>query len=338
MSFVARARFAGMVAGVAGKTALRRSTRGPLHPGWPWQTELLAGVLQASGHAVAQMPPVAARRALEARSVPPERLEGVRVREAVVGGVAGEWVTPAEGTDGATVLYLHGGGYALGSPASHRHFTAHLARRTGAACFVPDYRLAPEHPCPAAIEDATGAYHALLAEGASPERLCIAGDSAGGGLTLTTLLALRDAGATLPAAAVLISPWVDLVGSGGSLETNACYDYLNTRFVHHYARWYAGDLPLDDPRVSPLNADLHGLPPLFLCVGGAEALRDEDLLLVDRAREAEIDVTVELGEGMIHVYPLLAPLIPEGRRAARKITRFIRDHVDAAAAARPRSA
>jgi epsilon-lactone hydrolase len=328
MSFVARARFAGLVAGVAGRTVLRRSMRGPLHPRWPWQTELLAGVLQASGQNVARMAPVAARRAMEARAVPPERLEGVRVREAVVGGVSGEWVTAASGTSGGTVLYLHGGGYALGSPASHRHFVAQLALRTKAECFVPDYRLAPEHPCPAAIEDALAVYHALLATGASPERLCLSGDSAGGGLTLATLLALRDGGAPLPAAAVAISPWVDLTCTGGSLEQNARYDYLCPRSIRHYASWYAGELSLDDPRVSPLHADLRGLPPLFVCVGDAEALRDEDLMLVERAREAKVEVDVEIGEGMIHVYPLLAPLIPDGRKATKRIAHFIREHVD----------
>jgi epsilon-lactone hydrolase len=330
MSLAARARFAGLVAGVAGRTALRRSMRGPLHPGWPWQTELVAAVLQASGHKMARMAPVAARRAMEARAVPPERLEGVRVREAVVGGVSGEWLTAASGTSGATVLYLHGGGYALGSPASHRHFAAQLAVRSKAACFVPDYRLAPEHPCPAAIEDAVAVYDALLDQGASPERLCIGGDSAGGGLTLATLLALRDGGAPLPAAAVLISPWVDLTCMGGSLEDNARYDYLNPRSVRHYAKWYAGELSLDDPRVSPLHADLRGLPPLFVCVGDAEVLRDENLMLIERAREAKVDVEVEVGEGMIHVYPLLAPLIPQGRSATKRLAQFIRSHVDRA--------
>jgi epsilon-lactone hydrolase len=326
MSLLARARFAGLVAGVAGRTALRRSVHGPLHPGWPWQTELVAAVLQASGEKVARMAPVAARRAMEARAVPPERLEGVRVREAVVGGVSGEWVTPASETSGATVLYLHGGGYALGSPASHRHFAAQLALRSKAACFVPDYRLAPEHPCPAAIDDAVAVYDALLDQGASPERLCIGGDSAGGGLTLATLLALRDGGAPLPAAAVLISPWVDLTCMGGSLEDNARYDYLNPRSVRHYASWYAGELSLDDPRVSPLQADLRGLPPLFVCVGDAEVLRDENLMLVERAREAKVNVEVEIGEGMIHVYPLLAPLLPQGRSATKRIAQFIRKY------------
>lgn len=294
--------------------------------------------MQTSGRKVAQMAPVAARRAVEARAVPPERLEGVRVREAVVGGVPGEWVTATAGTSDATVLYLHGGGYALGSPASHRHFAAQLARRTEAACFVPDYRLAPEHPCPAAIEDAIAVYDALLADGARPERLCVAGDSAGGGLTLATLLALRDAGEPLPSAAVLISPWVDLTCAGGSLEANAPYDYLDPTSIRHYAQWYAGDLSFDDPRVSPLHADLHGLPPLFVCIGDAEALRDEDLMLVERAREAKVEVTVEIGAGMIHVYPLLAALIPEGRKATRRIAEFIREHVDRAASMRPAAA
>jgi acetyl esterase/lipase len=244
----------------------------------------------------------------------------VTVEPAAVGGIGAERLTPPGDTGGRTVLYLHGGGYCAGSLLSVRGLGAGIALAAEAVVIDLDYRLAPEHPCPAGIEDALAAYDALLADGVDPSRLAIGGDSAGGGLTVAALVAIRDSGRPLPAAGFGISPWTDAATLGSSLETNAELDPMVTRrALERFAGWYAGDLPLDDPRVSPAKADLAGLPPLLVQVGEAECLLDDALAFAEAARTAGVDLTYEQWPDMIHVWHMFAPRLPAAVEALEAI-------------------
>jgi phosphinothricin tripeptide acetyl hydrolase len=225
------------------------------------------------------------------------------------------------------VLYLHGGGYVIGSPRSHRHLAAAIAGAAAARALLLDYRLAPEHPYPAALEDATAAYRWLLAQGIAPGRVVIAGDSAGGGLTVATLLALREAGVPLPAAGVCISPWVDLTCGGSSYVSKADADPIVQRAgVEQMARAYLGSTAPREPLASPLFADLRGLPPLLIHVGSEEVLLDDSVQLAERARAAGVDTTLEVYERMIHVWHWFLPMLDEAQTAVEAIGRFARRH------------
>lgn len=226
-----------------------------------------------------------------------------------------------------TMLYCHGGGYYFCSPASHRPLVFCLAARSGARTFSLDYRLAPEHPFPAALEDALAAYRALLADGTPAESIVIAGDSAGGGLALATLVALRDAGDPLPAAGVLFSPWTDLAATGATIESN---DGLDPMFcgaaIGRAARFYIGDADPTDPYLSPLYADFTGLPPLLIQVGSTEVLLDDARRVADGARAAGVKVEFEVWPAMPHVWHLWTPYVPEAKAALERAAQFIRLH------------
>jgi phosphinothricin tripeptide acetyl hydrolase len=236
-----------------------------------------------------------------------------------------EWLRPPAAEPGRVVLYLHGGGYVIGSPRSHRHLAAAIAAAAGASALLLDYRLAPEHPFPAAVEDATAAYRWLLEQAVAPARVVIAGDSAGGGLTVATLLALREAGVPLPAAAVCISPWVDLTCGGASYRTKAEADPIVRRAgVEQMAQAYLGATPPRTPLASPLFADLRGLPPLLIHVGSDEVLLDDATQLAERARAAGVETTLEVYERMIHVWHWFLPMLAEAETAVEAIGRFVR--------------
>ncbi|MFN8544987.1 MAG: alpha/beta hydrolase [Candidatus Binatia bacterium] len=244
-------------------------------------------------------------------------------------GVPAEWVTAAGAAPDAALLYLHGGGYVIGSITTHRDLAARLSRAAGARVLVIDYRLAPEHPHPAALEDATAAYRWLLDEGHSPARLAVAGDSAGGGLTVATLVALRDAGVPLPSAGVCLSPWVDLEGTGESMRTKADADpMVDAGGLRQMAAMYLGGQDPRTPLAAPLHADLRGLPPLLIHVGTAETLLDDSTRLADRAQAAGVDVTLELWEDMIHVFHAFAAILPEGQEAIERVGGFLRARRD----------
>ncbi len=231
----------------------------------------------------------------------------------------------APGGDGSrAVLYLHGGAYCIGSIRTHRSLAARIALASGADVFLLDYRLAPEHPFPAAIEDAAAAYRAILAQGYAPAKLCVAGDSAGGGLTVATLLTLRDAGDPLPAAAVCLSPWLDLEGTGVSVKAHAARDpMLTEKGLHETARLYLAGANPRDGRASPIHADLAGLPPFLVHVGTAEIIMDDGTRFAERARAAGVDVTLEVWDDMIHVWHSF-PMLAEARAAVEKVGAFIR--------------
>jgi len=241
---------------------------------------------------------------------------------------AAEWLTPPGVRNDAVVLYFHGGGYAIGSPRSHRHLAAAIARAAGTRALLLDYRLAPENPFPAALDDAVAAYQWLLARGIAPGRIVLGGDSAGGGLTVATLLALRDRGVPRPAGGVCISPWVDLTCSGASYLTKAAADPIVTRDgVEAMAQAYAGDGDRKAALVSPLYADLRGLPPLLVHVGSDEVLLDDAIGLGARARAAGVDVTVEEWPQMVHVWHWFLPILDEAEKAIAGIGAFARARI-----------
>jgi epsilon-lactone hydrolase len=253
--------------------------------------------------------------------VPPD----VRCERVSAGGVPAEWVAAPGAAEDRTILYLHGGGYAIGSIDSHRAMAAGLSHASGARVLLIGYRLAPEHPFPAAVEDSIAAYRWLLRQGVEPSRIAIAGDSAGGGLTVATLVALRDAKDRLPAAGVCISPWVDMEASGESMTTKAAEDPMIQRdIIEWFAALYVKKDDRRAPLASPIYADLSGLPPLYVLVGTAETLLDDSIRLAERARKAGVQVTLEPWEGMIHVWPAFASMLDEGREAIDMIGAFVR--------------
>jgi len=280
---------------------------------------------------LAKLPPsdsltTAARRAQYERAekvfpTPPH----VKVERVNAPAAPAEWLRPPSAEPGRVVLYLHGGGYVIGSPRSHRHLAAAIAGAAGASALLLDYRLAPEHPCPAAVEDATAAYRWLLDQAIAPERIVIAGDSAGGGLTVAALLALREARVPLPAGGVCISPWVDLTCGGASYVTKADADPIVRRAdVEQMAQAYLGATPPRTPLASPLFADLRGLPPLLIHVGTDEVLLDDAVQLAERARAAGVDTALDIYDHMIHVWHWFLPMLDEAQSAVDAIGRFVR--------------
>lgn len=250
--------------------------------------------------------------------------------DTLVGGVPAIVATPTDVAPDRHLLYIHGGAYVVGSPKSHIAMVANLARRAAATATVIEYRLAPEHTYPAAVDDSVAAYRAMCESGIDPRSITIAGDSAGGGAALATLCALRDAGEPLPGAAYLMSPWTDLTGSGESIVTKAHIDPMfDGTGILEAGLVYAGDTSLDHPGVSPLFADLAGLPPLLIQTGIDEVLLSDSTRLADRARAAGVDVTLDLAEGMWHVYQMFAPLVPEATAALVRGAVFMRSRVPA---------
>jgi len=228
--------------------------------------------------------------------------------------------------DGRVILYLHGGGYCLGSILTHRDFAQRLSTACGARVLLIDYRRAPEHPFPAALEDALTAYRWLLAEGVDPSRMSIIGDSAGGGLAVATLLALRDAGERLPETAVLLSPWLDLALTGESLVTKEAEDIvLTTAQLQEFSELYVGNSDAQNPLISPLFADLVGLPPILIQVGSAEILLDDAIRFAPKAKAANIEVVLDIWGEMIHVWQGFAGIMPEAKQAIMKIGAFVRE-------------
>jgi monoterpene epsilon-lactone hydrolase len=250
----------------------------------------------------------------------------VECEPVTAGGVKSEWIAAPNADRERVILYLHGGGYAAGSIASHREIAARLSKAASARCLVADYRLAPENPFPAAVDDACAVYKWLVDnQRCRPAKMAIAGDSAGGGLTVATLVALRDSGAPLPAAAACLSPWIDLEVTGASVDTNANVDPLVSREVLlMFTQMYVGDRNPRMPLASPLHADLHGLPPLLIQVGSGEVLLDDARRLAERARTAGVKAELEVWPDLPHVWHWCAPVLEEGQRAIERIGEFVR--------------
>lgn len=254
--------------------------------------------------------------------------------KASANGVDGEWITNGDSTDAITIYYLHGGGYSVGSVNTHATMVSAIARASKARAFSIDYRLAPEHPFPAALDDALAGYRWLLTQGIDAKSIVIGGDSAGGGLAAATLVALRDARDPLPGAAVLLSPWTDLAGTGESQKTRADKDPMIPAFegVSPVAEWYAGDRPITDPLISPLYAELSGLPPMLIHVGDHEVLLNDSTRFAEKAKAAGVDVTLKVWDEMIHVFQFF-PMLPEGQQAIAEIGEWVRSKVTTKAVA-----
>lgn len=250
------------------------------------------------------------------------------LRQAVdAGGVPGEWIS-VNGAADRVIYYLHGGGYTIGSVNTHAALVARLCQAAGARSLSVNYRLAPEHPFPAAVEDAVAGYRWLLEQEVDPARTVIAGDSAGGGLTVATLVALRDHGLPLTAAGVCLSPWVDLEGLGDSIRTKAAEDpMIDAAHLHESANAYLAGADPRTPLAAPLHADLSGLPPLLVQVGSAEVLLDDSRRLAERASAAGVEVTLEVWDEMIHVWHFMAGILPEGQQAIDRIGQFVGERV-----------
>ena len=270
-----------------------------------------------------------AKRTMEERR---QRLEGladvfplpddVERAEIDLGGVPAVRLTPPDAGDGV-LLYLHGGGYGGGSPRSHSELAARLARTANAVAVLPEYRLAPEHPFPAALDDATAAYRALLDEvGGDASRIVLAGDSAGGGLSVAICVALRDAGEPLPRALVLLSPWLDLTCTSPSWDSRFEGDPVLDHSLRDTAERYLDGADARDPFCSPLFADLSGLPPTLVLVGTHEILYDDSVSFAESASEQGVDVELEIGHELIHVWPIF-PITPEAVASTVRIGRFL---------------
>ncbi|MCZ4551084.1 alpha/beta hydrolase [Gordonia rubripertincta] len=254
--------------------------------------------------------------------------DGVTFRDAEADGLAGIWVEADEGLNSATkkvVLYLHGGGYVYGTPVGYRNFAGHIARSSGVPVLIARYRRAPEDPFPAGLNDALAAYEGLLSSGYTSKQIALFGDSAGGGLVLSALLAMRDRGIDLPVAAVVMSPWSDLQATGDSMTTNADVDLLATaEGMRALGSMYAPGQE-GDPIASPVNGDYSGLCPLFIQVGGHETLLDDSTRVRDKAVAAGVPVQFEVFPEMQHVFQLGAGTFPEADDAIAKASKYLRE-------------
>jgi acetyl esterase/lipase len=260
-----------------------------------------------------------------------KRAFGVKVEATTINGRYAEWLRPKHAAEGKVLLYLHGGAYLVGSCRTHRQLVSHIARAAGINALVPDYRLAPEHPFPAGIDDAVGVYRALLEAGYSAQDIFIAGDSAGGGLTVATLLSLRHAAMPMPAAVVLLSPFLDVTASGESATTRAEQDpWFDAKDMHIVADNYCGaGVDLRDPLVSPVFANVAGLPPTFIQVGDDEILLSDSTRLAEKMKAADLDVEIEIWPEMWHVFQLFIGKMPESRRAIRRIGAYLKTRMQA---------
>jgi monoterpene epsilon-lactone hydrolase len=307
---------------------MRRGQRGPMRPSWDEDFETWARFLHHYAKRSTLLPLRLQRKMLGI--APRSRVvKSMRFEKLDAGGVPAEWFH-APGADASRVLfYLHGGGYSVGSIDSHRELVSRLCVATGATGIAIDYRLAPEHPFPAQLDDALAAYRFLRTR-FDASRIVVAGESAGGGLTLSLLVALRDAGEPLPAAAVVISPWVDLEASSGSVHANARYDYISRKVLLVYAARFVRAHEMRHPLAAPLYADLAGLPPLLIQAGGAEALVDDAHRIAARATSAGVDVTLEIEPDMIHAWHMFATFLPPAKKAVERAGTFLREQLDAA--------
>jgi epsilon-lactone hydrolase len=254
--------------------------------------------------------------------------QGVAFTRVRANGVPAEWTVADGARADVAIVYFHGGGYVMGSLDTHRGLCARLSQSARARVLSVDYRLGPEHPHPAAVDDAVAAVRFARASGIAPGRTAVAGDSAGGGLTLATLVALRDLGDPAPAAGLCISPWTDLAMTGASLVTKAAEDpMVHPDHLRLMAKAYLGARDAKAPLASPLYADFSGLPPLLLQVGSAEVLLDDAVRVAERARKAGVEVDLRVWPDMFHVWHAFAQILPEGQQAVDEMAAFLEERL-----------
>lgn len=251
----------------------------------------------------------------------------ITIKEQVIEGIKSEWLIPDETNPEKLTLYVHGGGYVSGSCSDHRAFVSKFAKNTGVTNLVYEYRLAPENPFPAALDDSVKIYQWLIASGFKPENILLAGESAGGGLCLAILLALIKLNIALPVAAVAISPWTDLTCSSDSYKTKNKMSLAPLNSWTVFSKYYIGDNEATNPLISPLFGDLKGLPPIMLNSGVDDELFEDGEKFYLKAKRAGVNITFTAGVGMVHCYPLLAPLFREAKEAMDEIVSFIRQHL-----------
>jgi epsilon-lactone hydrolase len=250
--------------------------------------------------------------------------DDITVEETTAGGVPAKFFSAPGADTSRVLLYFHGGGYVIGSTTTHAWLTGALSRATGVRVLSLDYRMAPEDPYPAAVNDAVFAYQSLIESGYAPGNIIIGGDSAGGGLTAATLLALKDRGLPMPAAAVLLSPWTDLAITGASITERASRDPMikERSGIERMASYYYAIVSPKEPLVSPLYGDLAGLPPLLIQVGTEEVLFNDSTRLHEKALAAGVDSTLEEWDGQVHVFQMMGWMVPEGQQAIDRIGEF----------------
>jgi monoterpene epsilon-lactone hydrolase len=253
--------------------------------------------------------------------------DGIEIKEENMNSINSEWIIPEGANTNHVILYVHGGGYVSGSCNDHRGFVSKFAKNCGTACLQFEYRLAPEYPFPAGLDDSVSVYQCLLDKGYKPGNMVFAGESAGGGLALALLLALKEQNIPMPAATVAISPWTDLTCSSDSYKSKnkVSVGPLNAWTV--FSTYYTGDNPPNLPLISPLFGELHGLPPIFINSGEHDELFEDGEKFYLEAKAAGVDITFRAGKGMVHCYPLLAPLFKEATEAMQEICDFINERI-----------
>jgi epsilon-lactone hydrolase len=251
----------------------------------------------------------------------------ISIRPEVIEGINSEWLIPQRADREKVIMYVHGGGYVSGSCNDHRGFVSKFAKQTGVTNITYEYRLAPENPFPAALDDSVKIYQWLLSSGIKPGNILIAGESAGGGLCLAILLALKDRKIALPAAAVAISPWTDLSCSSASYSTKNKVSVAPLNSWNVFSSYYAGNNKTSLPLISPLFGDLKGLPPIFINSGMDDELFEDGEKFYLKAKEAGVDIKFRAGKGMVHCYPLFAPMFKEATEAMDEIVGFIKENL-----------
>jgi epsilon-lactone hydrolase len=256
--------------------------------------------------------------------------DGIKIKEENINGINSEWIIPEETNNEKIILYVHGGGYVSGSCNDHRGFVSKFAKQCGVTTLQFEYRLAPEHPFPDGLNDSVAVYKWLLDKGFKPNNIVFAGESAGGGLALAILLALKDQNISLPAATVVISPWTDLTCSSDSYKTKNKVSLAPMNSWRVFSKYYTGDNPPNLPLISPLFGDLAGLPPIFINSGEDDEMFEDGEKFYLKAKKAGVEIKFRAGKGMVHCYPLLAPFFKEATEALEEICAFINEHIEKA--------
>lgn len=315
------------------RVTFHRLLLGPTVPSWTWRTEWFVAIARATVDVAAQHQDdmvVNMFGRLVRTPVPLSLRHEISVKRMKLDGLPTDrFMRLAEPTDTTTLLYFHGGGYVFGNPGTHRQFVAYLADATGTTAYAPQYRLAPRHPFPAAVDDAISAYEALLERGISHRTIIVAGDSAGGGLALALVHRARAQGLPLPGGIIVFSPYADLTHSGYTIELNAGTDYLPLSELSEPNDGYAPGFSLRNPEISPLFADMAGYPPMLIFAGGREMLLDDAVRLDARARAEGVDSTLAVEEDMMHVWPAALTWEPATPRTFAKCAEWVSVKVEA---------